>query len=111
MNNLVLQLEALRHWTDAIVQLDYASAAAILDAHISKFPTESGPVASHIRNLLRMTREWSESDFQQDPAAETVTTHCSFCGHSQQDREMIAGPGVFICGPCVRLCAKALEKS
>ncbi len=32
--------------------------------------------------------------------------HCSFCGKSQhQVEKLIAGPGIFICGDCVKLCA------
>ena len=34
-----------------------------------------------------------------------ATLHCSFCGKSQhQVEKLIAGPWIFICNECVRLC-------
>jgi ATP-dependent Clp protease ATP-binding subunit ClpX len=34
-----------------------------------------------------------------------ATLHCSFCGKSQRDvAKLIAGPFMFICNECVRLC-------
>ncbi|WP_213358283.1 ATP-dependent Clp protease ATP-binding subunit ClpX [Chlamydiifrater phoenicopteri] len=38
-------------------------------------------------------------------------TLCSFCGRSEQDVEkLIAGPSVYICDHCIRLCSGILEK-
>jgi ATP-dependent Clp protease ATP-binding subunit ClpX len=38
------------------------------------------------------------------------TLHCSFCGKSQHKVEkLIAGPRIFICNECVRLCQKILD--
>lgn len=38
------------------------------------------------------------------------TLHCSFCGKSQHKIEkLIAGPRVFICNECVRLCQRILD--
>lgn len=37
------------------------------------------------------------------------TFHCSFCGESQHSvRKLIAGPNVFICDGCVKLCGDIL---
>jgi DNA-binding CsgD family transcriptional regulator len=37
-------------------------------------------------------------------------TRCSFCGKGQdQVDKLIAGPGVFICDQCIRLCNEVLE--
>src|SRR3546814_19898420 len=37
--------------------------------------------------------------------------HCSFCGNSQSEvRNLLAGPGVFICRECVDLCSAPLRK-
>src|SRR5499425_3095652 len=34
-----------------------------------------------------------------------TTLYCSFCGKSQQEvRKLIAGPSVFVCDECVKLC-------
>jgi len=39
------------------------------------------------------------------------TLYCSFCGKSQHEvRKLIAGPTVFICDECVRLCRPIIEK-
>jgi ATP-dependent Clp protease ATP-binding subunit ClpX len=36
--------------------------------------------------------------------------HCSFCGKAQADvRKLIAGPAVYICDECVRLCADVID--
>ena len=38
------------------------------------------------------------------------TLHCSFCGKSQHKVEkLIAGPGIFICDECVRLCVAIID--
>ena len=38
------------------------------------------------------------------------TVHCSFCGKSQDEvTRMVAGPGVYICNECVKLCQTMLE--
>jgi ATP-dependent Clp protease ATP-binding subunit ClpX len=39
-----------------------------------------------------------------------ATLHCSFCGKSQhQVEKLIAGPWIFICNECVRLCQRILD--
>jgi ATP-dependent protease Clp ATPase subunit len=35
---------------------------------------------------------------------------CSFCGESQDSRQLIAGPTVYICGECVRRCTDVRER-
>lgn len=35
---------------------------------------------------------------------------CSFCGHGKDDqRDLVAGPGVYICSDCVKLCDLLLQ--
>ena len=42
--------------------------------------------------------------------ARQVKQQCSFCGKRQdQVRNLIAGPGVFICDQCVTLCNEVLQ--
>jgi hypothetical protein len=42
--------------------------------------------------------------------ARTMEPRCSFCGKSQTEVDrLIAGPSVFICNECVRLCADFLD--
>ncbi len=39
------------------------------------------------------------------------TLYCSFCGKSQHEvRNLIAGPGVFICDECVELCMSIIRE-
>ena len=36
---------------------------------------------------------------------------CSFCGKSQEQvRKLIAGPGVYICDECIRLCTDIIDE-
>jgi hypothetical protein len=36
---------------------------------------------------------------------------CSFCGKSRvQVKKLVAGPGVFICDQCIKLCSEILEQ-
>ena len=48
------------------------------------------------------------------PAASQVRNRlyrCSFCGKAQTEvKTLIAGPGVFICDECVRLCQSIIAK-
>lgn len=39
-----------------------------------------------------------------------VPLHCSFCGKSQREVFLIAGPTVFICEECVDLCNEVVER-
>jgi hypothetical protein len=42
--------------------------------------------------------------------AQPQTLYCSFCGKSQHDvRQLIAGPGVYICDECVELCTDFVD--
>jgi ATP-dependent Clp protease ATP-binding subunit ClpX len=49
------------------------------------------------------------------PAADVTgpgTLFCSFCGKSQHEvKKLIAGPAVFICDACVRLCVGIIDTS
>ena len=36
---------------------------------------------------------------------------CSFCGKSQDDVDRhIAGPGVYICSACIRVCSRNVDR-
>src|SRR5271154_1137778 len=40
-----------------------------------------------------------------------VVIHCSFCKKSQHDvRKLVAGPNVYVCNECIRLCNKILDE-
>ncbi len=38
------------------------------------------------------------------------TLYCSFCGKSQHEVKLIAGPTVFICVECVELCMDIIRE-
>src|SRR5712672_2052769 len=39
------------------------------------------------------------------------TLHCSFCGKSQREvRKLIAGPTVYICDECIKLCTDIIDE-
>ena len=41
----------------------------------------------------------------------TTTLHCSFCAKAAPEvSKLIAGPGVYICDGCVRLCNEILDE-
>ncbi len=46
------------------------------------------------------------------PKKTDVTYHCSFCGKSQREvKKLVAGPAVFVCDECVRLCGKIIAET
>ena len=41
---------------------------------------------------------------------EPVNVKCSFCGNAQENvKRIIAGPGVFICDECIKVCNNIIE--
>ena len=43
--------------------------------------------------------------------ADTAMLRCSFCNKTQNDvRKLIAGPKVYICDECVRVCLEIMEE-
>ncbi len=46
-----------------------------------------------------------------EPPSNNSTLYCSFCGKSQHEvKKLIAGPTVFICDECVRLCMDIIRE-
>jgi hypothetical protein len=44
------------------------------------------------------------------PLRPHATLYCSFCAKSQHEvKQLIVGPGMFICDECVRMCMKIVE--
>ena len=40
----------------------------------------------------------------------TKSIRCSFCGKTQENvKKIIAGPGVYICDECIKICDDILE--
>ena len=45
------------------------------------------------------------------PNNNTRSVKCSFCGKSQENvKKIIAGPGVYICDECIKVCNNILEE-
>ena len=40
-----------------------------------------------------------------------VVLHCSFCKKSQNEvKKLVAGPSVYVCDECIKLCNKIIEE-
>jgi hypothetical protein len=63
----------------------------------------------------RMAEETFTSVADRQAATAKLKRHiarCSFCGKSQSDvKILVAGPAVFICNKCIRVCSKVVEKA
>jgi ATP-dependent Clp protease ATP-binding subunit ClpX len=68
----------------------------------------SEPAPKRSKEEIKARRKLERSIGRKLPGA----LHCSFCGKSQhQVEKLIAGPWVFVCNECVRLCDKILDGS
>jgi ATP-dependent Clp protease ATP-binding subunit ClpX len=66
------------------------------------------PKPKRTQEEIKARRKLERSLGRKLPAA----LHCSFCGKSQhQVEKLIAGPWVFVCNECVRLCERILDGS
>lgn len=66
------------------------------------------PKPKRTQEEIRARRKLERTIGRKLPAA----LHCSFCGKSQhQVEKLIAGPWIFVCNECVRLCDKILDGS
>ena len=58
----------------------------------------------------RVTAEIRHIEWQRKREPQDDKIHCTFCGISQDDaKRIIAGPDVFICEECARLCVEILD--
>jgi hypothetical protein len=49
--------------------------------------------------------------FSRRAVGKAAPRHCSFCGKSQEKvQRLVAGPNVFICDECVRLCNEIMAE-
>ena len=102
-----------RRYSDALRLLDEG-----LNQHlISSEPIDSRALAKRLRPLINYLVYRLEEDFGIDKEESTTSEQfkferrCSFCGNAQSEgRELIAGPGVYICDECIKQCANALTK-
>jgi len=68
----------------------------------------SDPAPKRSKEEVKARRKLERTIGRNLPAA----LHCAFCGKSQHEVEkLIAGPWVFICNECVRLCDTILDGS
>jgi ribosomal protein L37AE/L43A len=58
--------------------------------------------------LMQGTSAWKMVKKQQKTQNDLV---CSFCGKTEANvRKLIAGPSVFICNECIKMCNNILKK-
>jgi hypothetical protein len=43
-----------------------------------------------------------------EPPAQPGTRQCGFCGRSEKDTKLVAGPAASICGPCAKLACQVV---
>jgi hypothetical protein len=116
-SRLQQELDYIREWSDAVECKDYSQALLILNRALSrKRRSRDGPLKEwFLRELRQATKEFMKgSDADGVPLfikEKTASLRCSFCGKTRKEVEhIIAGPGVFICNGCVRLCSTILRE-
>jgi hypothetical protein len=104
---------------NAIGEGRYRDALAILDEGIGQLVTaaEGNQMTAVLKRLQTMFAYLDyrlEEDFGTDwktdsTPARQAEIRCSFCGKTRQEvAEIVAGPGVFICNECIKVCDRAL---
>src|SRR5437870_9617556 len=95
------------------VKGDTCSFCGISDEQAALVP---GPPSLHIcaecldlcNGMLAEENVWREAlrhlNVGREIQKEEASLTCSFCGKSHDERKLIAGPAVYICGDCVRRC-------
>ena len=114
-------LEYIDACLDAIGERRYRDALKLLDEGISKQLASSQAV--HATELLkrfgalityldfRLGEDFGTQWEAQPNEEDQTKIRCSFCGKAEPEvKKIIAGPGVFICNECIRICASALPK-
>jgi len=105
----------------AIGDREYRKALTILGDglhQVAESPTtiDMGALLKRLQTMLAYLDSRLAEDFGEKWAVESgLQAHreirCSFCGKPKREaREIVAGPGVFICSDCVRDCDNALKR-
>jgi hypothetical protein len=77
-----------------------------------RLATEKGSVKWMLRFKLLLAHCKPGRSREQPSSLPPEPLTCSFCGRIQvREREMVAGPQVFICEPCVRACTAGTSAS
>ncbi len=109
MTDLEKHQETIMGWARAVESCDYNKALAILENYKSGALNIDDSLLHHVDWLLETTSEWSKIPVPSGQAKVHQPSRCSFCGHCEDDQlKLVAGPGVFICSKCVRICANVL---
>jgi len=114
-------LEFITTCMNAIGERRYRDALTSLDEGISNQLASPNEVnAAQFLNRFKTLLAYLDSRLGEDfgdqwevqPNQEDQTEiRCSFCGKAEPEvNKIIAGPGVFICNECIRICAEALVK-
>lgn len=94
----------------------YASGDALLKDYEKLSQEYKNKAGKYIKNLLKIYRaergihvDVSRLEREMKPSP-TGKYRCNFCGRSEDDAShLIAGPGVYICDECARLCCEILD--
>lgn len=65
-----------------------------------------------VGEITSLAEEERETEIKIEPDTRTDNSpHCSFCGKGQREvKKLIAGPVVYICNECVKLCQDILDE-
>ena len=114
--------EIITSCMNAIGERRYRDALTSLDEGISKQLASPNEVnAAEFLNRLKTLLAYLDSRLSEDFGEQWETLpyeeeqaqiRCSFCGKPEAEvGKIIAGPDVFICDECVRICADTLTKA
>ncbi len=116
------QLKYIADCFGALSERRYSDALRLLDEGLKQHLTSSGSLdaralAKRLSWLVNYLEYRLEEDFgigrEESAMSEQLNPErlCSFCGNEQSERrELIAGPGVYICDECIKQCSDALTK-
>ena len=107
----------------ALNKSQYADAIRLLDDGLKQHLDEAAgnldvhELIRHVSAFINYLEFRLEEDFginqegNAKPELSNVECRCSFCGDKQSEvKRLIAGPGVFICKECIKICSDAFTE-
>lgn len=100
-----MKLQELRAFCDRV---RFVNAKVKLQA--VEMPAVVTLEVSDVRDLLDMSDAYIDGTcLTIRPRRPDGKLHCSFCGRSQTETKLVAGPSIYVCLECVELCLAILK--